>query len=472
MRHWKEECKTEEQKSSFNNFNLFMAFKINKGCDLGKFYYQNSGVTYGPLPIDELLSRINGDTLVYYEGINWDKAKDIPDLKKFFIASQNNENKPHTAPANDLLVEKKSNSSAIFFLILFGLIAIVAYLFYNERSQSELTESAIGADSTLATGPDSSLTKEEDALYRALSTSQITDNQLQRLNYSDVLFYQNELLARHKFIFEDQSVSDHYRSKSWYSPENDYLVATAGFSEIEKYNFNLLENKKNEIGNQVRDFIKRYYSSFTDNSFDATNFYAERVNKYITQANITSHRINELYGSESKDYINPKFKFSEPIELSYEKGSNGISYFYFMVYYGVFRPSKNKHQTCLVKIKMGLDMNYKLVHYEQAGIENLRFSDYDEFDSLQTSSNNESGTWMVILGSFSNDSDAYQLQNILNDAGIGSEVLNSNNFQNLSKNLFIVSAGKDLSREEAARLANEFSAKGYQSYIKEAGPMQ
>jgi hypothetical protein len=448
-----------------------MAFKINKGCDLGKFYYQNSGVTYGPLPIDELLNRINGDTLVYYDGVSWDKAKNIPDLQKFFIPSQNNESINYTTSSNDVLVEKKSRSSAIFFVILFGLIAIVAYLFYNEKSKSELANSDIYADSTLAVGSDSSINV-EDALYKALSTSQIIDNQLQRLNYSDVLLYQNELLARHKFIFEDQSVGDYYRSKTWYSPENDYLVATAGFSEIEKYNFSLLENKKNEIGDLVRDFIKRYYSSFTDNSFDATSFYAERVNKYITQSNITSHRINELYGSESKDYVNPKFKFSDPIELTYEKGSNGISYFYFMVYYGVFRPSKNKYQTCLVKIKMGLDMNYKLVHYEQAGIENLKFSDYDEFDSLETSTNNEIGTWMVILGSFSTESDAYQLQNTLKDAGIDSEVLNTNNFQNLSKNLFIVCGGKELIKEEASKIAYDISAQGYQAYIKDAGTIQ
>jgi hypothetical protein len=449
-----------------------MAFKINKGSELGKYYYQKHGITYGPLPVSELLNRIDANTLVYFDGSSWDNARNIPELKKFFVQAESNENKPNQAPPPIQNAEKKSNSATVFFVVLLLLIGIVAYLFYNENNKMGDASAETLIDTTMASPADSSSIIEEDVLYNALSQKQIDESQLQRLSYADIVLYQNELLARHKYIFEDPAISNYYSSKTWYSPESDFLVATAGFSDYEKYNFDLLENKKNEIANQVRDLIKRYYSSFSENTFDATVFYAERVNHYITQNNISSHRINELYSSESKDFVNPKFKFSDPIELSYEKGSNGISYYYFTVYYGVFRPSKNKYQTCVVKIKLGLDLNYKFVHYEEVAIENLRFSDYDEFNSVVNSSSTNNGTWMVILGSFSNESDALQLNYTLSNDGIESEVLRTDNFQNLSKNLYFVSGGKNLNKEQATKLASDISAIGYQAYIKDAGIMQ
>jgi hypothetical protein len=65
-----------------------MAININKGSKLGKYYYQKDGVTYGPITIDELLERVDGDNLVYYEGISWTKAKDIPEISKFFKGNE------------------------------------------------------------------------------------------------------------------------------------------------------------------------------------------------------------------------------------------------------------------------------------------------------------------------------------------------------------------------------------------------
>lgn len=45
-----------------------MAIKINKGGDLGKYFYIKNDVTYGPIKLDELLLRVDEDTLVFYDG--------------------------------------------------------------------------------------------------------------------------------------------------------------------------------------------------------------------------------------------------------------------------------------------------------------------------------------------------------------------------------------------------------------------
>jgi len=65
-----------------------MALNINKGSKLGKYFYQKNGVTYGPITVDELLERVDADTMVYCDGASWSKAKDLPELSKFFKNQQ------------------------------------------------------------------------------------------------------------------------------------------------------------------------------------------------------------------------------------------------------------------------------------------------------------------------------------------------------------------------------------------------
>jgi uncharacterized membrane protein YhaH (DUF805 family) len=48
------------------------------------YYYSVNGATYGPYALDQLLEKINSDTLVYREGIEWTNANEIDELKKFF----------------------------------------------------------------------------------------------------------------------------------------------------------------------------------------------------------------------------------------------------------------------------------------------------------------------------------------------------------------------------------------------------
>ena len=51
------------------------------------YYYSIDGATYGPYNLEQLLDKIDADTLVYREGIDWTNAKNVEELKKFFIKS-------------------------------------------------------------------------------------------------------------------------------------------------------------------------------------------------------------------------------------------------------------------------------------------------------------------------------------------------------------------------------------------------
>jgi uncharacterized membrane protein YhaH (DUF805 family) len=52
------------------------------------YYYSIDGTVYGPLSLTELLEKIDADTLVYREGIEWTNANGVEELKKFFVSPE------------------------------------------------------------------------------------------------------------------------------------------------------------------------------------------------------------------------------------------------------------------------------------------------------------------------------------------------------------------------------------------------
>ena len=66
-----------------------MAIDLDKDKDELKYYYSENGSTLGPFSLSQLLEKIEADTLVYREGINWTNAMDVEELKKFFNSIKN-----------------------------------------------------------------------------------------------------------------------------------------------------------------------------------------------------------------------------------------------------------------------------------------------------------------------------------------------------------------------------------------------
>ena len=373
-----------------------MRFNLNKGAPLGTFFYNKKDVIYGPFQISDLLSNIDQDMLVYREGKAWMKAKDYPELSQFFnLPIENEIPLPVEVPIKKIPVRSSSENSASVVnqavspnkknnfklaaaIIIF--ICIAVFLIIKNRSTPEL--STLNSGSTLS--PIDSLqsgNSQDDEVYKTLSSTIIDEAQLQRTAFSDIISYGNELLARHGFIFENKDVLDYYNRKPWYKPENNFLMSTAGFSPIEKSNYDILDKRNVEVKNKINDIIHNYYNSLAEDTFDANNFYSERVDRYITRKNLSSSEINALFKKEKLDFTNPRFQFIEPIVIEYEGVKNGADFFSFKVFYGVFRPSKNKYQTCSIKLRWGFNQNFKITHYEEAGLENLKFSEKDDFDA-------------------------------------------------------------------------------------------
>ncbi len=61
-----------------------MAIDLNKSNNELKYYYSEDGKTVGPFSHSLLLEKIDAETLVYREGIDWTTAKLLPELNKMF----------------------------------------------------------------------------------------------------------------------------------------------------------------------------------------------------------------------------------------------------------------------------------------------------------------------------------------------------------------------------------------------------
>jgi uncharacterized membrane protein YhaH (DUF805 family) len=69
-----------------------MAINLNKDKNELKYYYSENGATLGPFTLSQLLEKIEANTLVYREGIDWTNATDVEELRKFFKAHHVNAN--------------------------------------------------------------------------------------------------------------------------------------------------------------------------------------------------------------------------------------------------------------------------------------------------------------------------------------------------------------------------------------------
>jgi uncharacterized membrane protein YhaH (DUF805 family) len=61
-----------------------MSLDLNKGNNELKYYYSENGGTFGPFTLSQLLDKINAETLVYREGIDWTNAKNVEELIGYF----------------------------------------------------------------------------------------------------------------------------------------------------------------------------------------------------------------------------------------------------------------------------------------------------------------------------------------------------------------------------------------------------
>ena len=293
-----------------------MALNFNKGGKSGKYFYlDEEGVDYGPFEISELLEKIDRDTLVYFKGINWTKASEIPELKRYF---------PEEIKVVEKVIEKvplpaakpKKSPILLIFVVFFIIGSLLTYSLFKyldytkEQEQIQFEQQRI-ADSMAMVNSQLVLEMERDSMNDVLNARIDSLNSVE----SELMFLQNQ----------------------------DYLA----------------------------DRIDSYYSDIVNNNFDAYNYYSETVDQFISLTNVSPEEVNNVFTSE-RDYTDEEIYFDRDTFVFDEK-INGVYYFTYSIQYRCFRIRRNKTQECDVDIQIGFDENFQIKSYKELKVRNLVF---------------------------------------------------------------------------------------------------
>lgn len=115
-----------------------MPVNLQKNAESMMYYYtdENSN-TYGPFSVEQLIPKINKDTLVYREGISWTNADKIDELKPYFFNQNNTVAFGSVKDDQSTLVIKKKYFSAPFSFngrirrMEYGLSLIIYLVIYS-----------------------------------------------------------------------------------------------------------------------------------------------------------------------------------------------------------------------------------------------------------------------------------------------------------------------------------------------------
>jgi hypothetical protein len=292
-----------------------MAINIFKSGGIGRYYFKENSIEYGPFQFDWILQYVNADTQVKVSNSNWCPAKQHQDFRKYF-------NVPNTLEAEPYLTKAEPLNSKTWITLM---VVIVAFLFLLGfifiSNNSNLNEVEIERQKQIAIDSLALLnsTQQNLMIQQQDSINMVTNHRIDslKINEKKLIFLQNK---------------------------------------------NLLIEK-----------VRNYYLDIINNEFNASNYYADKVNQYITLTNITPLEINDVF-SKKQDYTNENVVFYDSTFV-FQRGFEDIYYFNYSINYSCFRSKKNKTQVCDVVIEIGFDENFKIKSYKELEVTNLTFEE-------------------------------------------------------------------------------------------------
>jgi hypothetical protein len=144
----------------------------------------------------------------------------------------------------------------------------------------------------------------------------------------------------------------------------------------------IIENTKNDLVEQeyqepisqdnLLNFVAQYYNDISSNNFEAENYFSENVIQYINRKNITPSDINSIHNNNN-EFINGKSTIISN-EINFDRTEGDINYYNYWVDFNCFRKSKNKYQSCKVKVEIGIDSKNKIKVYRELEVTDLKFT--------------------------------------------------------------------------------------------------
>ncbi len=147
-------------------------------------------------------------------------------------------------------------------------------------------------------------------------------------------------------------------------------------------NNDVSENEYNEPISQdeLLNYMSQYYTDISSNNFAAENYFSENVIQYINKKNITPSDINLIH-SNNNDFIDGQSTITNN-EINFVRTDGDLNYYNYWVVFNCYRKSKNKYQSCKVKVEVGIDKKNKIKSYRELEVTNLKFTTNEISDDI------------------------------------------------------------------------------------------
>jgi len=137
-----------------------------------------------------------------------------------------------------------------------------------------------------------------------------------------------------------------------------------------------LENRKNNIDMKMN----YYYSSLSNESLDAFDYFSYKVDRFITRKNVTPTDINLIINQPS-DYQNQKWKVaSETIHL--KSCLNDIETWEYASEFTCYRPSREEWQISNVIYEVKFNTSDRITSYREIKVEKTQYFSSEEYDEI------------------------------------------------------------------------------------------
>ncbi len=302
-----------------------MAIYHSKSGDLGKYYFKQNDIEYGPFQLEWMLPLIDGDTLIKISNSKWCPAKQHMDFSLYFKPVVENVNpyvndKSNSQPINTPTEKKKSSIGVI--LIFLSIIVIVFAIFMYLKMQKEEQ-------------------KKEQLAF----------------------------LVNQKYIIDSIS-ADNAMKQEMLVKQQDSInsVTNSRLDSLKRHGDQLMVIQKSD---ELIDILKNYYLDITNREFDANKYFVDPVLQFITVENTTAENINDLFLNNT-DFTNETFEVNDST-FKFDREESNIYYFTYTVKYNCFRKKKNANQSCDTDVEVGFDENFKIRSYKELKYNNLSF---------------------------------------------------------------------------------------------------
>ena len=414
-----------------------MAINLDKSAIEKQYYYEENGNTYGPFSLSILLSKIKSNTLVYREGIEWTEAKEIDELKNYFKVEklvEKQEPSQQTNIAKPIVEAKKSNTGGLWFFIILLILAGVGYYFYHQNNTIS-SENTAAIDSAKVDA--NTLSDFEIFNLEAIQNYKPNDEQknsaanlideanlaMSNQNYTEAITKYKEALtnfpqAQTYFLLSNAYLKSNDFSRSEqclqlagnmdYQPKSelDYKLisihAIQGNYELVNSELLNLSNSNPKILNNVEkdtafysfrnspnylkiiekdavydsitegsiypNIIASYYEAMNNKTMDANDFYSENVNQFINIKNTNPSDINEIINT------NTEFVDSKVNLIGSRVIISGVYSRQAWINFSCYITSKNKFQSCRVKVEFIFDDQNKIFSYKELEIKDLKLT--------------------------------------------------------------------------------------------------